>query len=339
MGAPQGESLSVVLVSWNGKSDTLRCLASLARQTDRDFEIVVVDNGSTDGTVLAVREEFPSVHVIEAGQNLGFAEGCNRGIDATTSTWIATLNNDTIADPHWIAELRREAALGPATLGMLQSHVLFLDDDATLNSTGVELFTSGSARDRSVGQAERSADPPRDTFCATAGAALFRRAMLDDIRLASGVFDRTFFMYFEDVDLGWRCRLAGWSARYVRSAIVRHAFQASSKKREGRFIGIHLRRNRMRMLLKNGSGRFVARTLPQTLYDVCELVVWEGVGVLPSIGEAVRDGVRQRREVTRTTGATAKKRRDVEARWLTDAGESLRDEILLQLGKVFRRGR
>lgn len=329
--------MSVVLVNWNGKDDTLRCLRSLARQTVSDFDVVVVDNGSTDGSVGAIREEFPRVRVIEAGRNLGFAEGCNRGIDATTTAWVATLNNDTIADERWVEELRRAATTADDSVGMLQSHVLFLDEDAKMNSTGVELFANGNARDRDVGRDARTTHPDADTFCATAGAALFRRAMLERIRLSSGVFDRTFFMYFEDVDLGWRCRLAGWEARYVPSAIVRHAFQASSKKRQRTFIGVHLRRNRLRMLLKNGSVSFVARTMPQTIYDVCELVVWEGVGILPSVARAAVDGITQRREVGRATRATAAKRRGVETRWVTAPPESLTHEIVTQLGKVLRR--
>jgi GT2 family glycosyltransferase len=138
--------------------------------------------------------------------------------------------------------------------------------------------------------------------------------MLQEIQLGSGVFDRSFFMYFEDVDLGWRCRLAGWSARYVPSALVRHEFQASSKRQKGRFIGLHLRRNRVRMLLKNGSWWFVLRTLPRTIYDLCETIVWQGPRVIPSLVRAIGDGLSQRSAVTRLLRTS---RSEVERAWLS----------------------
>lgn len=329
-------SMSVVLVNWNSREDTLRCLRSLAEQTDPNFETLVVDNGSVDGSAQAIRREFPNVRVLETGENLGFAEGCNRGIDASSNAWVATLNNDTVADKHWIAELRRAARAGDEHLGMLQSQVVFLGDEAHLNSTGVLLYLDGGACDRDVYAATREGDREEEVFCATAGAALYRRAMLDEVRLASGIFDRTFFMYFEDVDLGWRCRLAGWSARYVPTARVGHAFQASSKRQPGRFVGTHLRRNRLRMLLKNGSVSFLAKTFPKTLYDACELVVWEGPSAVLEIAKAALDGASQRHEVARRTATTPSARTAVEARWAVASPTPLHREVVLQLRKLIR---
>ncbi len=332
-------AVSVVLVNWNGRELSLRCLAALAQQTMRDFEIVLVDNGSTDGSVAAIRAAYPAVRVIEAGKNLGFAEGCNVGIDAARGAWIATLNNDTEVDPRWLEELHRTALASPSDVGVVQSRVLFMGEgEPLLNSTGVRLFASGVAEDRSVGRPDAEADKlDLEVFCATAGAALYRRAMLDELRLATGVFDRTFFMYFEDVDLGWRCRLAGWRAVFEPKAIVRHAFQASSKKRASTFIGLHLRRNRARMLLKNASWGFLARTAPRTLYQAIEVVALGGPREAVHFADALVSGVRQRREVARVTHARGSERRSVEERWVEPAPDSLRQELLYQLGKVFRR--
>ena len=330
-------SISVVLVNWNSREDTLRCLRSLGSQTDTDFDTVLVDNGSVDGSLEAIRAEFPLVQVLETGLNLGFAEGCNRGIDATSGAWVATLNNDTVADVHWVAELRRAARAGDERLGMLQSRVAFMGEDARLNSTGVLLYRDGGACDRDAYASPREGDVEEDVFCPTAGAALYRRAMLEDVRLASGVFDRTFFMYFEDVDLGWRCTLAGWQARYVPSARVRHAFQASSKRQPGRFVGTHLHRNRLRMVLKNGSFGFIVKTLPKTLYDACELVVWGGPKALAELANAAVDGARQRREVALRTHATGETRSAVEERWAVTSPEPLRRELAIQLRKLVGR--
>jgi GT2 family glycosyltransferase len=161
--------------------------------------------------------------------------------------------------------------------------------------------------------------------------------MLDEVRLPTGYFDRTFFMYFEDVDLGWRCRLAGWEARYVPSARVRHAFQASSKRQPGRFVGTHLRRNRLRMLLKNGSLSFVGAGLPRSLYEALELLVWQGPSALRDIGVAARDGLEQRRLVARLVESGRVGRGETERRWAVPSPEPLTREIASQLAKLWRR--
>src|SRR5713101_5004470 len=120
---------------------------------------------------------------------------------------------------------------GGNRVGMLQSRIVFKQRPDQTNSTGVLLFRNGTIVDRAYEKSVRADESVEEIFCVSAGAALYRRAMLEDIRLASGFFDRTFFMYFEDVDLGWRGRLAGWSAVYVPSARVLHAFQGSSSRR------------------------------------------------------------------------------------------------------------
>ena len=117
--------ISVVVVNWNSKRNLADCLESLSSQTDGAFEVVVVDNGSSDGSVELVRAEHPKVTLVAARENLGFAEGCNRGIEVATQPWIATLNNDAVADPHWIAQLRAAARTGAAHLGMIQSRIVF----------------------------------------------------------------------------------------------------------------------------------------------------------------------------------------------------------------------
>jgi GT2 family glycosyltransferase len=306
-------SISVVIVSWNGRADLEACLRSLEKQTDRDFETIVVDNGSTDGTLEMLAGAFGWARVVATGENLGFAEGCNVGIESSRSQWIATLNPDTAADARWVETLRAQAQKAAPDVGMLQCKLVLRDDPGRTNSTGVLLFTNGSAEDRDFDRPARRDDTVEEVFCATAGAALYRRAMLDRIALSTGIFDRTFFMYYEDVDLGWRARVAGWSALYVPDAVVVHAFQASSRKRETHFISMHLKRNRMRMILKNGSWGFAIRTLPKTVYDLGEALLWEGFKGAWGIVRAAQGGLRGRREVARIAMAP---RRAVERRWV-----------------------
>ena len=305
---PRG--ISVVVVNWNARDLLRDCLTSLALQDDRDFETVVVDNGSEDGSVAMVRAEFPGVVVVGETENLGFAEGCNRGIARASQPWIATLNNDAVAGPRWIAELRGALEHADARVGMLQSQMRFRNRRDQLNSTGVVVLGNGHARDRDYGAPARSDDRVEEVFCPTAGAALYRRAMLDEVRLASGYFDRAFFMYYEDVDLGWRCRLAGWGALYVPGARVDHVFRGSSRRRGGGFVTSLCLQNRLRTLLKNGSLRFIVRTSPRSARDVLQLTLAGSAG---RAWRAALDGLRQRRAVGRLAVTP---RAAVERRWV-----------------------
>lgn len=315
--------ISVVMVNWNSKDELRDCLLSLRAQTDRGFEAILVDNGSTDGSLEMMRDEFPEVVLIATGENLGFAEGCNRGIAAATKPWLAMLNNDAVAAPDWIATLRAAVRGADARLGMIQCCIRFKQKPDRLNSTGVHLMPNGNARDRDFDAPLRD-EPPSEIFCPSAGAALYRRSMLDACKLPSGWFDRDFFMYYEDVDLGWRCRLAGFRAIYLPTAIVFHRFHGSASRRGKHFVEVQCARNRLRYLAKNASPQLMLRSAPKTAIDVVNSVRWEGAGALLELARAVRDGVRGRREVER---ARREDRREVERRWVRARGDVRRGPV------------
>lgn len=311
--------LAVLIVNWNAAEDLRGCLESLAAQSDPEFEIVVVDNGSSDGSVELVRRDFPRVRLIEAGANLGFAEGCNRGIEAIGAlgalgaTWVFVLNNDTRLDPRAIAELKAAARAGGPRLGMLQARIVFMERPHLTNSTGVTVYRDGEFIDRDFGAPLREGDAIAEIFCVSAGAALYRREMLEQVRLPTGIFDRSFFMYYEDVDLGWRCRLAGWRALYVPAARVYHRFQGSSTRQKRDFVATHCHLNKVRTLLKNASLRYIGAALPFVVTcDLLPLVRARRGAVLGLLAAAVRDGAGQRKRV----GALAAGgRRELERRW------------------------
>ncbi|MFO0572541.1 MAG: glycosyltransferase family 2 protein [Polyangia bacterium] len=333
----QALGICVLIVNWNASDDLAACLASLAAQSDRDFEVVVVDNGSTDGSCERLRREFPAVRLVETGANLGFAEGVNRGLTVVTAPWVFVLNNDTRCDPGVVGALRAAARAGGPRLGMLQARIVFWDRPHLTNSTGVRVARDGEIIDRDFLAPLRPADGPEEIFCASAGAALYRREMLEAVRLPSGVFDRSFFMYLEDVDLGWRCRLAGWQAEYVPAALVYHRFQGSASRQKRAFVATHCHLNKVRTLLKNGSLRYLAAALPGVLLlDVLPLVRHQGGAALGLLASALRDGLRQRPQVAglgaRDGGAA---RRDVERRWFGAPTAPLRTRLgaLLGLGR------
>jgi GT2 family glycosyltransferase len=208
--------ISVIIVNFNGKKFLDDCLLSLSCQTFRDFEIILVDNGSSDESAEYVRERYPSVILVETGKNLGFAGSTNTGIRAAHGEFIFTLNNDTIADPYLLEEISKPMRADPG-MGMCGTKMLF--PDGRINSTAICISRSGAAWDRGMGEPDRGQyDSTEEIFGPCAGAALYRRSMLDEI----GLFDEDFFMYMEDVDLAFRCRLAGWTCMYVPAARVVH---------------------------------------------------------------------------------------------------------------------
>lgn len=325
--------LSVVIVNWNSCGDLLACLESLARQQHQDLEVIVVDNGSTDGSVAAARARFPRCTILAQERNLGFAEGANLGIAASHGEWVALLNNDTVADEEWASSLVAAAEAAPPTCGMLQSVLLFMDRPSEINSTGIVLTAWGSGNDAREG-AQAEILRPEEIFCPTAGACAYRRSMLEAVRLTGGYFDREHFMYFEDLDLGWRARLAGYSALLVPSSIVLHKRHASAVRHGKRWMIMLSHRNRLRTLIKNASPEFLARTMPRTLEEILRMFRFDGVGMVLPLARAILDSARHRRTVS---ALARESRREVEATWVgrsarpvsmkrSESRPSLRDE-------------
>ena len=237
--------VSVVIVNWNGRVHLERCLAVLAVQTLERFEVILVDNGSTDGSVEMIQRQFPRVRMISNSSNLGFAAANNVGIRASTADHIATLNNDTEPRPDWLERLLAPALADPS-VGMVASKMIFAHRPGTINSAGIALDPAGIAWDRLGGEPDREGGAVEEVFGPCAGAALYRRAMLDEV----GLFDEEFFAYLEDLDLAWRARLAGWRALYAPTAVVSHVHSATGV--EGSpFKNYHLGRNKLWTIAKN----------------------------------------------------------------------------------------
>ncbi len=239
-------SISVIIANYNGEKFLRGCLSSLDAQTFRDFEVIVVDNGSTDGSLGIIRREFPRVRVIPLGRNTGFARGNNIGLGASSAKYVATLNNDTIADRDWLKALY-EAAEADERTGMVASKILLGQEGRVLDSAGMLLYPDGMTRQRGRGETgEGGLTGLEEVLFPSACAALYRRAMIDE----TGFFDEDFFSYCEDADLGLRCRLAGWNAVLAPSAEVRHLYSGTGG-RYSSFKAFHVERNRFWVLLKD----------------------------------------------------------------------------------------
>jgi GT2 family glycosyltransferase len=302
--------LSVVIVNWNSRDDLGACLSSLRAQSHQDLQVIVVDNGSTDGSVEMLAADFPEVTLLAETENLGFAEACNRGIAASTEEWVAMLNNDAVAQPDWARELVEAAMAAPPACGMLQSLLLYLDRPTIVNSTGIELTRKGQGRDRDIGKVYEPTTQLEEIFCATAGAAAYRRTMLEAIRLPSGYFDRDHFLYYEDMDLGWRARLAGWSATYVPRSVVLHKFHGSSRRRDQNWLSMLMEINNLRTLLKNASPALIFR--PRRVWQVIKVTYLGGWSGFVGLVRAVRTSLAARAQVTSMARV---ERHAIETRW------------------------
>ena len=221
----------VVILNWNGADDTLRCLDSLAHLDHPSFDILVVDNASTDHSIDRLRELAASgaVLLMENSSNLGFAGGVNVGIRfAITNgyTSVALLNNDAIPLPDWLSQLEENLDSSDAAI----STGLLLDSSGShIDSSGDFYSAWGMPYPRGRGAMRESAAPSGPVFAASGGASLYRTSLFEDI----GLFDEVFFAYFEDVDLSFRARLRGHEVSYTRDAVAHHERGATSGRVSG----------------------------------------------------------------------------------------------------------
>ena len=216
---------SVIIVNWNGKRYLDKCLASVHNQTYPDFEVIVVDNGSVDSSVEFIESSFPQVQIIKNRMNFGFAKGNNIGIKAARGKYIATLNNDTVAEKDWLknlicaAEKREDCA-------MFACKILSYDNRNLIESAGMLIYPDGIARCRGyLKEDKKHYEIEEDVLLPSACAALYRKEAI----VTSGLFDEDYFAYCEDVDLGLRIRLMGLGCLYVPGARVYHRYSGTSR--------------------------------------------------------------------------------------------------------------
>lgn len=215
--------VSVIILNYDGRRWLPPCLDAIAAQRDAPvFETIVVDNGSTDGSIDLVRTGYPSMTLVETGANLGFAAGNNAGARAAAGEWLVFLNNDTIADERWLASLW-QAQLDHPECALVTSKLVFLHDPAIVDSAGDGYLRAGGAFKHGHGAHASSFAQSREVFGACGGAFMIAR----DLYTALGGFDPRFFMVYEDVDLSYRARLLGHRVWYAADAIVAHAGSGS----------------------------------------------------------------------------------------------------------------
>lgn len=259
--SPTGSRVDVIIPTYNGAAFLVPCLDALRAQTYRDFAVVVVDDGSADGTATLLARDYPEVRVLRHEQNRGLVAACNAGIAAGTAEFVCLLNNDTEAGPGWLAALVAALVAAPAA-GSAASKLLLFDRRDTLHSAGDGFTVGGLPVNRGVWRQDRGQyDERREIFGPCAGAGLYRRAALERVSVgAERPFDPDLHMYCEDVDLNWRLQRAGYRSVFAPEARIFHYLSATGG---GPFASYWVGRNLLLILAKDLPGPLLRRYWPR----------------------------------------------------------------------------
>jgi len=238
--------ITAIVLNWNGKHFLKECFDSLLNQSFKDYELFMVDNGSTDGSLEFMRDKFPQVEILSLSRNMGFCRAMNAGIKLAKGRFIALFNNDVVVDKNWMGEMNAALENNP-DVGTCASKILFYNAPHRINSVGDLLSISGEAHNRGFDEElDSKYDIPEFVFSASAAACIYRRTMLKEI----GLFDEDFFNTYEDIDLSFRAHLKGWKCLYVPKATVYHHWLGTI----GLFSPMnifYMSKNNLNILIKN----------------------------------------------------------------------------------------
>lgn len=245
--------VAIIILNWNGKKHLETCLSFLLEQTYSNYKIFLVDNGSTDGSLEYLEHNFSNnkkIQVISLPKNTGFAEGNNIALAKINREkkykYIATLNNDTKVNEHWLEKMI-EVAEQDDNIGSVAPKVKFFIEPHLMDSTGIVVYPDGGGMNRGFKEKDQGQyNKQEEVFGSCAGAALYRKAAIDK----AGFFDKNFFAYYEDLDLAWRLRHAGYKTIYTPEAMVHHVHSATGISHSP-FKAYHVQRNRLLVILKN----------------------------------------------------------------------------------------
>lgn len=279
--------ISVIIVNWNGSSVLNQCLHSLAAQSFTDFEILIVDNGSTDDSLVGVETYWPRVRIERLSKNLGFAKANNIGVRLASGQWVALLNNDAFPEKDWLSHLVSAIKKYPE-FSFFASCLLKADTPEEIDGMGDVYHISGIAWRKAHGKLyKKTRQQPAEVFGACGAAAFFPRSLFLDV----GGFDEDFFCYHEDVDLSFRLRLYGHRCLYVPEAVVRHV-GSSSHGAHSDTVVYYGHRNLIWCYCKNMPNPFFGLYLPvHLLLNLISLIWFTLRGQGRSIFRAKRDAI------------------------------------------------
>lgn len=238
--------VSVIILNWNNKDVIFDCMDSVLRKTHQNREIILVDNGSRDGSLEIIKEKYAgTIRIIENRKNLGFAEGVNIGIRASRGEFIALLNSDAVAEEYWLEEMIKTIDRSEK-IGMCACKIYLAGRDRVIDNTGGMICRDGLGMGRGrLAKDEGQFDHLTEALSPSGCAAVYRRKMLEE----AGLFDRHFFVYAEDIDVALRGHLLGYRCAFNPHAVVFHRFSSSTNPVSD-LKAYYVERNRMWVAIK-----------------------------------------------------------------------------------------
>jgi GT2 family glycosyltransferase len=305
--------ISIIVITWDSARYLPRCAEGVRSQTADDLELVVVDNASADASLELAASLLEPDATIANDTNRGFAAAANQGIARATGEWVVLLNPDVFMSPGYVESAVRALSEGGEEYGAATGKLLRGAGDAivptrTIDSKGIRMTRSGRHLDIGAGEEDVEAETaPREVFGVSGAAAVYRRAMLDDVALEGRPFDEAFFAYREDADLAWRARLFGWRSLYVPEAVAWHVRRVTPERRSDLppEINMHSVKNRFLLRLKNEALGVALHNFPfELLRDaaVAGAALTVERSSRPALGwlwKNRREVMRQRREIQR----------------------------------------
>lgn len=254
----QKKLVSIIIINWNGISDLKDLLPSLKKVKYKNFETIIVDHGSTDGSIEYVKKNYPKIKLLEKKKNLGFALGNNVGVKEAKGEYILLLNNDTIVKPDFLTNLV-DFIESDSKIGVVQPKIIFADSKKLqsagtyLTNTGF-LYHVGFDKDPNLAKYNKR----KEIFSANGACMLIKREVIKKV----GLFDKDFFLYFEETDFCWRVWLTGYTIKYVPEAVIYHKGGKATKTLPSAFINFHSFKNRINALIKNLGTWELVKILP-----------------------------------------------------------------------------
>jgi GT2 family glycosyltransferase len=244
--------VSIIIVNYNQKELLRKCLESIKFIEYNTYDVIVVDNGSRDGSIELLKESYKDHILVEMGYNSGFCKANNVGIHKAFelgSNAVMLLNNDTEVEKDFVKNAM-ESIDAKNNIGMVAIKVLFMNNNKLVDSAGLAITPDGLNRNLCNLQSSDCAKKSKEVFCPVGTAALYTKELLRDIEDDGQFFDEKFKFYFEDLDVGWRARLRGWRCTYNSKSIVYHHKSATSGA-YSKFIAFHTNRNIFYNIIKN----------------------------------------------------------------------------------------
>lgn len=263
--------ISLVILTFNSIKFIQPCLESIFLQDYKDFEVIVVDNNSKDGTMSFLKREYPDISLIENIKNFGAAKARNQGIAVSRGDWVITLDCDVVLESDFIGKVSEILKGLDSSVGMLQPKIMAADKK-TIYSCGIALSSLRKFYDVGKGKADSGFFNISEViFGVCSAAGIYKRKMLNDVKEESGYFDERFFFLAEDVDLAWRAQKKGWKAKFSPQAVCYHSGNSSGFDKKARQYLCF--RNRYYSIIKNeGFIKYFIKFFPLLFYDIPRLI-------------------------------------------------------------------